>query len=590
MLGKVIDAMTAPRRMREPGSGSTTGRFDWRHRRGLAFAELLEHLPTDHLHPKTAATVVVTIDHTVLAGALKAAHLDTDQTLSAGEARRLACNAGILPAVLGAKSVALDLGRESRLFSESQRVAKGLEHATCAATGCERPYAWCELHHRQPWARGGTHRPRRRDPAVPSAPPLDPRHRLQPPDHARRQHPIQQTHVRSTMLSVSAVTLGSMNIVLPLLTLVIGALLGAVTVLVWSRRAGDPDVLRALSARGDDQAVLRDGLERLHERLMDVEQQRASWQGQLRQQVDDMRHSTDLLRRETGALSTALRKPHVRGQWGELHLRRAVELAGMVEHCDFQEQVHLAHEDGNLRPDVVVRLAGGRSVVVDAKVPLDAHLDALATDDPEEAAAHLRRHVRQVRSHVDALSGKAYWRSMPGAPEFVVMFVPAESFLAAALDTDPTLLSYAATRDVVIATPTTLIALLRTIAHGWTTEALAERTREIHELGRELHTRIGVMGGHLDKVGRSLKGAVEAFNSAVGSIESRVLVTARQFEDIGVTREELAPVEPVTQVPRPLTAAELLDAVAEERLELPATPTDTAPGDTGPGESRRSSA
>ena len=366
------------------------------------------------------------------------------------------------------------------------------------------------------------------------------------------------------MLSVSAVTLGSMNIVLPLLTLVIGTLLGAVTVLVWSRRAGDPDVLRALSARGDDQAVLRDGLERLHERLMDVEQQRASWQGQLRQQVDDMRHSTDLLRRETGALSTALRKPHVRGQWGELHLRRAVELAGMVEHCDFQEQVHLAHEDGNLRPDVVVRLAGGRSVVVDAKVPLDAHLDALATDDPEEAAAHLRRHVRQVRSHVDALSGKAYWRSMPGAPEFVVMFVPAESFLAVALDSDPTLLSYAATRDVVIATPTTLIALLRTIAHGWTTEALAERTREIHELGRELHTRIGVMGGHLDKVGRSLKGAVEAFNSAVGSIESRVLVTARQFEDIGVTREELAPVEPVTQVPRPLTAAELLDAVADE--------------------------
>ena len=168
--------------------------------------------------------------------------------------------------------------------------------------------------------------------------------------------------------------------------------------LVWSRRAGDPDVLRALSARGDDQAVLRDGLDRLHERLMDVEQQRASWQGQLRQQVDDMRHSTDLLRRETGALSTALRKPHVRGQWGELHLRRAVELAGMVEHCDFEEQVHLAREDGHQRPDLVVRLAGGRSVVVDAKVPLDAHLDALATDDPEEAAAHLRRHVRQVRS------------------------------------------------------------------------------------------------------------------------------------------------------------------------------------------------
>ena len=342
---------------------------------------------------------------------------------------------------------------------------------------------------------------------------------------------------------------------LPLVTaLLVGLLLGAVLTLLWTRRAGDPEVLRALDARGDDQAVLRDGLDRLHERLRDVEQQRASWQGRLRQQVDDVRHSTDLLRRETGALSTALRRPHVRGQWGELHLRRSVELAGMVEHCDFDEQVHLTHDGAHQRPDLVVHLAGGRSVVVDAKVPLDAHLDALACDDPEEQAGHLRRHVRQLRTHVDALSGKAYWRALPGTPEFVVLFVPAESFLAAALETDPSLLPYAASRDVVIATPTTLIALLRTIAHGWTTEALAERTREIHELGRELHTRIGVMGGHLDKVGRSLKGAVEAYNSVVGSVESRVLVTARQFEDIGVAREPLAPVSSVEQVPRPLTA------------------------------------
>jgi DNA recombination protein RmuC len=236
----------------------------------------------------------------------------------------------------------------------------------------------------------------------------------------------------------------------------------------------------------------------------------------------------------------------------------------------------------------VVNLAGGKHVVVDAKVPLDAHLDALATDDPDEALAHLHRHVRQVRNHVDALAGKAYWRSMPGAPEFVVMFVPAESFLSAALETDPSLLTYAATKDVVIATPTTLIALLRTIAHGWTTEALAERTREIHELGRELHTRLGVMGAHLDKVGRSLKSAVEAYNSAIGSIESRVLVTARQFEDIGVTRSELAPVQPVTQVPRPMTAAELLDSVAVERPELP--PAIPSHEEGRSGESRRSSA
>jgi len=209
--------------------------------------------------------------------------------------------------------------------------------------------------------------------------------------HRLRTRRGRPKRTKNRVLSVPPATLSGMNIVLPLLTLVIGVLVGAVAALAWSRRAGDPDVLRALSARGDDQAVLKDGLDRLHERLMDVEQQRASWQGQLRQQVDEVRHSTDLLRRETGALSTALRKPHVRGQWGELHLRRAVELAGMVEHCDFDEQVHLAREDGHLRPDLVVRLAGGRSVVVDAKVPLDAQLDALATDDPDEAAAHLRR-------------------------------------------------------------------------------------------------------------------------------------------------------------------------------------------------------
>ena len=274
----------------------------------------------------------------------------------------------------------------------------------------------------------------------------------------------------------------------------------------------------------------------------------------------------------------------MRGQWGELHLRRTVELAGLVEHCDFAEQVHLAGDDGHQRPDLVVHLAGGRSVVVDAKVPLDAHLDALATDDPDEAAGHLRRHARQLRTHVDALAGKAYWRALPGAPEFVVLFVPAESFLAAALEADPGLLTHAAQRDVVLATPTTLIALLRTIAHGWTTEQLAERTREIHELGRELHGRLGVLGGHLDKVGRSLKAAVEAYNGAIGSIESRVLVTARQFEDIGVAREPLAPVRPVTEAPRPLTAPELLDAVAEQRPDLRELDADP------PGESRRSSA
>ena len=239
MLGKVIDAMTAPRRMREPRQQRDRS-FDWRHRRGLAFAELLEHLPTDHLHNKTAATVVVTIDHTVLAGAMKAAHLDTNQALSAGEARRLACNAGILPAVLGTKSVALDLGRESRLFSESQRVAKGLEHTTCAATGCERPYAWCELHHRQPWSQGG-----RTDLA--DAIPLCSQHHhwihdtgfnhQTMPDGSIRFSRRREVHNRCRCrLSPSR----AWTSCFPSSPWEIGVLLGAVAVLAWSRRRVTP--------------------------------------------------------------------------------------------------------------------------------------------------------------------------------------------------------------------------------------------------------------------------------------------------------------------------------------------------------------
>jgi DNA recombination protein RmuC len=359
-----------------------------------------------------------------------------------------------------------------------------------------------------------------------------------------------------------------MEILLPLLTLVIGVLLGVLGVLVVGRRGGAADLGRARDEAADS-AVIRDGLDRLHDRMRELEHQRVSWQSTLHQQVDEIRHSTDGLRRETTALATALRKPHVRGQWGEMHLRRSVELAGMVEHCDFSEQVHLSGADGIQRPDVVVHLAGGKSVVVDAKVPLAAYLDALATDDPEEQQAHLGRHARQVRAHVDQLAGKSYWRALRQSPEFVVLFLPAESFLSAALDAEPTLLEHAAGRNVVLATPTTLIALLRTVAYGWTTETLAERTREIHELGRELHARLGTVGRHLDKLGRSLKGSVDAYNSTVGSLETRVLVTARHFADVADLDEQIPVVRPVDDAPRPLTAAELLDVVAVERPELP---------------------
>ncbi|HET7683566.1 MAG TPA: DNA recombination protein RmuC [Marmoricola sp.] len=359
-----------------------------------------------------------------------------------------------------------------------------------------------------------------------------------------------------------------MDVVLPLLTLVIGVLAGVAGVLLWSRRSGDPGVLQALTARGEDQAVIRDGLDRLHERMRDLEHQKVAWQSQLHQQVEEMRHSTESLRRETGALTTALRRPHVRGQWGELQLKRTVELAGMVEHCDFVQQVTHDTDEGRLRPDLVVQLTGGKCIVVDAKVPLAAHLDALATDDPEEQRAHLVRHAAQVRAHVDQLATKAYWRAQSQSPEFVVMFVPLESSLPAALDADPGLLEHAARQRVFLATPTTLMALLRTVAHGWTSEQLAERTREVHELGRELYRRLGTLAGHVDKLGRSLRTSVDAYNRAVGSLESRVLVTARHFADLDDSAEPLSGPGVVEEAPRPLTAAELLEELTPGRPEL----------------------
>ncbi|QCW49773.1 DNA recombination protein RmuC [Nocardioides dongxiaopingii] len=327
-----------------------------------------------------------------------------------------------------------------------------------------------------------------------------------------------------------------------LLGLVAGGALGYATGLLRARvepaaAPVDTAAERRLDAALDQQAVVRESLERLHDQMRDLEHNRISWQSQLHQQVSDMRSSTDSLRRETQTLSTALRKPQVRGQWGELHLRRAVELAGMVDRCDFSEQVRL--DDGVRRPDLVVHLAGGRSVVVDSKVPLDAFLDATGSDDDDVRAHHLARHARQLRTHVDQLGSKGYWRSLAESPEFVVLFVPAESFLSAALEEDGTLLEHAAGRGVVLATPTTLIALLRTVAHGWTHEALTTQAGEIHRLGRELHGRLGTFGAHLDRVGRSLNGAVEHYNSAVASLDSRVLVQARRFGDLGVTSDEL---------------------------------------------------
>ncbi len=359
-----------------------------------------------------------------------------------------------------------------------------------------------------------------------------------------------------------------------LLVLLVGLALGGAVGVLWARSGlGRATALRAVESRAADHAVVKDSLDRLHDQMRDLEQQRVAWQGQLRQQVDDMRSSTETLRRETASLSTALRRPQVRGRWGELHLRRAVEIAGLVARCDFDEQVSLT-QDGpagdrrTLRPDLVVHLAGGKQVVVDAKVPLDAFLDATAADGDEERDHHLRRHARQLRQHVDTLSAKAYWRALPATPEFVVLFVPGESFLSAALEADPSLLGDAAAQDVILATPTTLIALLRTVAHAWTQQTLADKAREIHLLGRELYERLGTLGGHLDRLGRALTTAVGSYNRAVGSLETRVLVAARRFSELEVSRDELGSAEPVLESVRPLTAPELLESVAEPRAEL----------------------
>ena len=337
-----------------------------------------------------------------------------------------------------------------------------------------------------------------------------------------------------------------MEIWILVLGLVIGLALGALLGVLWVRARSVGSVASGMV----DQAEVMQGLDRLSDQMQHLDRERARWQGQFASEVGR-------LQTETRSLSTALRKPQVRGRWGEMHLRRAVELAGMVDKCDFSEQVHL--EDGRLRPDLVVHLSGNKELVVDSKVPLDAYLDAASADNEDDYRTHLRRHAAQLRTHVDQLASKSYWRFLEESPEFVVLFVPAESFLSAALETEPSLIEYAAERRVVLASPTTLIALLRTVAHGWSHEALAEQAREIHRLGRDLHQRLGTMSTHLDGIGRSLNTAVSRYNQAVGSLDNRVLVAARRFNELSVTDEDLPTPRPVE-----IRAVERLSSVRED--------------------------
>jgi DNA recombination protein RmuC len=308
-------------------------------------------------------------------------------------------------------------------------------------------------------------------------------------------------------------------------------------------------------------APLHDVLRRYEQRVAELEHSRVDAYAELREQVRTMGAVSGELRTETKQLVAALRAPQVRGRWGEHQLRRIVEAAGLLEHCDFAEQVTAATDNQGVRPDMLVRLHGGRTVVVDAKAPFDSYLSAMEARDERTRDTHLDQHARVLRGHVDALSAKAYWTAFAQTPDFVVLFVPADPFLDAALQRDPSLLEHAFTRNVVLATPATLIALLRTVAFSWRQEALARNAAAVHELARELYGRLATLGDHVSKLGSSLSGAVTAYNKAVGSLESRVLVSARKLAEMGVSDEELPVPAQIEIAPRQPQAPELLDEV-----------------------------
>jgi DNA recombination protein RmuC len=351
--------------------------------------------------------------------------------------------------------------------------------------------------------------------------------------------------------------------------------------------AGDLD----LRQRAIDQLVkpLRESLEKVDGKIGEMEKARAGAYSELREQVRALATSQLQLQAETGNLVKALRTPHIRGRWGEIQLRRVVELAGMLQYCDFTEQETVASEDGRIRPDLIVRLPGNRTIVVDAKVPFEAFYESISTTDEAVRLERLKDHARLVRAHISALSKKSYWEAVQPTPEFVLLFLPGENFYSAALEQDPKLIEDGVNQGVIIATPTTLIALLKAVSYGWRQEQMAANAQEVSRMGKDLYDRLRTFTNHFGDIGKGLDRALESYNKGVGSLEARVLVTARKFKERGaIGGEDIEILEPIDKSARALSLDEgglfpELVAPADPDDEDDALPLLSSKGATGQG-------